>query len=147
MTESERAKILALYESGMGIKRIRQLMAMTAEEFNKVIKELKDNGDLPKKVTGQEKVAQAYANGERDPYEIAKTYGLSLKTVKDYKWRSGIKIGKRPPRNYRHCDRTNAINADLELGNATVAEIAKKHGVSWTYVKKLKNKLIEDGQI
>lgn len=144
MTESERNKILALYESGMSVRQIMQLMEMTVEDFNRAIRELKSNGDLPKKKTGCEKVAEAYARGERNPYKIAETYGLTLRTVQEYKHKNGIKTG-RGKRNFKHCERTNAINADLELGNGTLAEIARKHNVSWSYVKKLKKKLKEDG--
>ena len=146
MTEAERMKILSLYESGLPVKQIRQMMAMTAEEFNRVLRELKANGDLPKKKTGKEKVAEAFWRGEENPYEIAELYGLSLRTVQTYRYRQGFSTG-RGKRNYKHCDRTIAIYNDLKYGDNTVAEIARKHNVSWTYVKKLKRKLIEDGEI
>lgn len=146
MTEFERTRILAYYESGMPISHIRRIMAMTVAEFDRAIKELKDNGDLPKKKTGKEKVAEAFARGERNHYEIAELYGLTPRTVIEYRGRNGIKI-KRAKRNYRHCDRTNAIYEDFKSGEMTVAEIARKHDVSWTYAKKLKRKLEEDGEI
>lgn len=143
MTDSERKKIIDLYESGLPATQIRQLMAMTTADFNKAITELKRNGDLPKRKTTMEKVAEAYSRGERNPYEICETYGISYGTLRVYKAQMGIKSG-RQKRNFRHCDRTNAITADLQLGTMTVAEIARKHGVCWQYVKDLKNKLEED---
>lgn len=146
MTDSEKAKIIALRDNGMDLRSIRQLMAMSVADFKKAIEELKQSGELPKRRTGREKVIEAYERGERNPYKIAETYGLSLRTVRTYKQRKGIVTG-RSKRNYRHCDRTNAINTDLQLGNGTVAEIARKHGVSWTYVKTLKKKLEEDRKL
>ena len=146
MTESERKKIADLLESGMTIGQIRQLMAMTSAEFTRAIAEMKRNGELPKKKTGRDKVIEAFARGERNPYEIAETYGLSYESVRAYKRQGGIITG-RGKRNFRHCERTNAINEDLKSKIGTVAEIARKHNVSWTYVKKLKSKLEEDGEL
>ena len=146
MNESERKKIADLLESGMSIAQIRQLMAMTSAEFKRAIAEMKRNGELPKKKTGRDKVIEAFKRGERNPYEIAEMYGLSYESVRAYKRQGGIITG-RGKRNYRHCERTNAIYEDLKTNVGTVAEIARKHNVSWTYVKKLKRKLIEDGEI
>ena len=146
MTDSERKKIADLLESGMAIYQIRQLMDMTDKEFSSAIAEMKRNGELPKKKTGRDKVIEAFQRGERNPYEIAEMYGLSYESVRVYKRQGGIITG-RGKRNYRHCERTNAINEDLKSEVGTVAEIARKHQVSWTYVKKLKRKLEEDGEL
>ena len=144
MTESERRTIIDLFESGMPLVRIKRMMAMTAAEFDNAIAEIKASGGFPRKKLGRDKVAEAFARGERDIYKIADELGLTWKTVKRYKVHLGIKTGQRPKLNYRHCERTNAINDDLLDGVLSIAEIARKHKVSWQYVKKLQNKLIED---
>lgn len=146
MTESERKKILDLFESGMPLSQIKRMTDMTSAEFNKAIAEIKAIGGFPKRKLGREKVAEAFARGERDICKIADEYGLTPKTVKQYKVNLGIKTG-RPKRNYRHCDRTNAIYEDLKEGVLTTAEIARKHQVKWQSVHKLRRKLEEDGEI
>lgn len=146
MTDSERKKIADLLESGMAISQIRQLMAMTSAEFTRAIAEMKRNGDLPKKKTVREKVAEAFARGETNPYEIAETYGLTYDAVRTQKSRLGIVTG-RPKRNYKHSPRTLAIYEDLKEGKLTTAEIARKHGIKWQSVHKLRRKLEEDGEL
>lgn len=146
MTDSERKKIADYLESGMTIGQIRQLMAMTSAEFTRAIAEMKRNGELPKKKTGREKVAEAFARGERNPYEIAETYGLTYDTVRTYKAQCGIVTG-RGKRNYKHSPRTLAIYEDLKEGKLTTAEISRKHGIKWQSVHKLRRKLEADGEL
>ena len=77
MTESERKKIADYLESGMTVGQIRQLMAMTSAEFTRAIAEMKRNGELPKRKLGKERIAEAMARGETNPYELAETYGYT----------------------------------------------------------------------
>lgn len=145
MTESERKKIADYLESGMNITQIRQLMAMTSAEFTRAIAEMKRNGDLPKRKLGKERIAEAMARGETNPYELAETYGYTVGTIRHYK-SINEKTG-RPKRNYKHSPRTLAIYEDLKEGNLTTAEIARKHGIKWQSVHKLRRKLEADGEI
>ena len=147
MTESDRKKIAELLQGGMPLTQVRQMMAMRYKEFEKAIAEMRENGELPKRKLGREKVAEAFARGERDIQKIADMYGLTYGTVKYYKNALGIKVGKRPKRNYKHCARTNAIMQDLKDGELTTAEIARKHGVKWQSVHTIKKKLQEDGEL
>lgn len=145
MTESERKKIADLLESGMSITQIRQLMAMTSAEFTRAIAEMKRNGELPKRKFGKERIAEAMARGETNPYELAETYGYTVGTIRRYKT-ANQKTG-RPKRNYKHSPRTLAIYEDLKEGKLTTAEIARKHGIKWQSVHKLRRKLEEDGEL
>lgn len=147
MTESDRKKIAELLQGGMPLTQVRQMMAMRYTEFEKEIAEMRENGELPKRKLGREKVAEAFARGERDIQKIADMYGLTYGTVKYYKTALGIKVGKRPKRNYKHCARTNAIIQDLKDGELTTAEIARKNGVKWQSVHTIKKKLQEDGEL
>lgn len=145
MTESERKKIADYLESGMSIAQIRQLMAMTSAEFTRAIGEMKRNGELPKRKLGKERIAEAMARGETNPYELAETYGYTVGTIRRYKT-ANQKTG-RPKRNYRHCPRTLAIIEDLKEGKLKIAEIARKHQVKWQSVHKIRRKLEEDGEL
>ena len=85
---------------------------------------------------------EAFKGGETNPYVLADTYGVKVSSVKLFLHRNGCKR-KRPPLNYVHCDRTNAIIEDLREGEISQSEIAKKHGVSRQYVAKIKRKVDE----
>lgn len=145
MTEFERKKIADYLQSGMPIAQIRQLMAMTCADFKRAIAEMKRNGELPKRKTGKERIAEAMARGETNPYELAETYGYTIGTIQQYK-HANKKEG-RPKRNYKHSPRTLAIYGDLKEGELTTAEIARKHGIKWQSVHKLRRKLEADGEI
>lgn len=148
MNENEKNKIIALYISGMPLTQIHRLMPMTTREFNSAICELRDNGDIPKETRNstKKKIAEAIANGVTSSVELCETYGITPKTLKTYKCQMGIKTG-RPKRNYRHCPRTLAIIDDLKEGELKIAEIARKHGIKWQSVHKIRRKLEEDGEI
>jgi transposase len=146
MTESEKTQIIVLRRNGMSFAQIQQMMSMTPAEFRKGIRELKENGEFPPKKTGSKKVLEAYENGERNPYKIAETYGLTPLTVQTYKKKNGIVTG-RGKRNFKHSQRTNAINKDLKDGIITCSEIAQKHGVSRQFVYQLRKKLEEDEEL
>jgi transposase-like protein len=148
MTESERNQIITLFKTGMPITQIGRMMSMTEGEFRKAINELKANGELPKvdRTVTKEKVAKAIAEGMTSSVELCETFGITEKTLKTYKCQMGIKTG-RPKRNYRHCERTNAIIEDLKEGELKIAEIARKHQVKWQSVHKIRRKLEADGEL
>lgn len=148
MTDIERKQIIDLFKSGMPITQIGRMMPMTASEFNKAVTELKANGDLPKveRNLTMDKVAKAIADGMTSSTELCATLGITYGTLRAYKSRLGIKMG-RPKRNYRHSPRTIAIIEDLKYGKLTTAEIARKHQVKWQYVHKVRRKLEEDGEL
>lgn len=148
MTESERNQIITRFRAGMPISQIGRLMEMTKSEFNKAIAELKANGELPKvdRTVTKDKIARAIAEGMTSTVELCETFGISEGTLKTYKSQLGIKTG-RPKRNYHHCPRTLAIIDDLKEGELTTAEIARKHGIKWQSVHKLRRKLEDDGEL
>ena len=148
MTESERNQIITLFKTGMPITQIGRMLPMTEGEFRKAITELKANGELPKvdRTVTNDKIARAIAEGVTSTVELCETFGITEKTLKTYKSQLGIKTG-RPKRNYRHCPRTLAIIEDLKEGEMTTAEIARKHGVKWQSVHKLRRKLEADGEL
>ena len=148
MTESERNKIITLFKSGMPITQIGRMMPMSRAEFGRVVSELKASGELPKvdRTLTKDKIAKAIAEGVTSTVELCETYGITEKTLNTYKCQMGIKTG-RPKRNYRHCARTNAISEDLKEGALTTAEIARKHGVKWQSVHKIRRKLEADGEL
>jgi transposase-like protein len=124
------------------------MLPMTDGEFRKAITELKANGELPKvdRTVTKDKIAKAIAEGMTSTVELCETFGITEKTLKTYKSQLGIKTG-RPKRNYKHSPRTLAIYEDLKEGNLTTAEIARKHGIKWQSVHKLRRKLEADGEL
>lgn len=148
MTEIERKQIIDSFKSGMPMSQIGRMLPMTEGEFRRAITELKANGDLPKvdRSTTKDKIARAIADGMTSTVELCETFGITAKTLKSYKSQMGIKTG-RPKRNYRHSPRTLAIIEDLKEGKLTTAEIARKHGIKWQSVHKLRRKLEEDGEL
>lgn len=152
MTESERRLIIDLWESRMRIDEIVKMLPCDQKTARAYIKALKDEGVLAaekhrsKELTRQV-IKTAYENGERNPYELARTYHLSAYTVKDILVSLGLER-QRPKRNYKKrnptniaklCAKTQAICADITAG-ATVKEIMAKYGVTRQYVSLLKKK-------
>jgi DNA-binding CsgD family transcriptional regulator len=141
MTESERKQILTLWESGMPLTQVRQMVAMTPSEFRVAIDEMRKNGDFgANRKNSERKVCEAFDRGERNVRAIAKRYGLTEDTVRHYLNWNGRKFGTKT-RNFTHCDKTHEIVADLQEGVLTQYKIAQKHQVSRQYVNKVKNKL------
>lgn len=141
MTELEKKQILVMWQGGMPITRIRQLVAIPTKDFRKGIEEMRKNGcfDEPRETTEQ-KVCQAFDNGERNVREIAECYGLSPRTVRAYLRKHGRKFGRKT-RNYVHSPKTEEIISDLLDGELSQSQIAKNHRVSRQYVAKLNKKL------
>lgn len=140
MTESERKQILTLWESGMPLTQVRQMVAMTPSEFRVAVDEMRKNGDFGGiRKNSERKVCEAFDQGERNVRAIAKRYGLTEDTVRQYLNWNGRKLGTKT-RNFIHCDKTHEIVADLQEGVLTQYKIAQKHKVSRQYVNKIINK-------
>ena len=141
MTEIEKKQVLSLWESGMSFRQIRQMISVSAGDFNEGIAEMKRNGDF---VGGRKKslvkVLEAFDNGERNVRALADTYRLKVQTVYFYLNSNGRYLGTKT-RNWVHTERTLAIIDDLRDGVLSQIEIAKKHGVSKQYITKIKHKL------
>lgn len=146
MTEQDKAKIITLWENGMSLVQIMNVMPCKCMEFRQTVAEMKANGEFPTERTSLgEKIAEAVQNGVDNPYELAEMFGIPYNTARIYKRTyGGVAPKKRPKRNYTHCARTLAIMDDLKEGKLTVAEIAKKNGAHWQTVHKIRLKMMED---
>lgn len=148
MTEKDRQKIVALWVGGTPIEQIYRLLPYRRMEAKKMVDELRADGTLqPRKraETVIKAVAVAWKNETKDPYELAKMFGISIHTIKAYLKRSGVREGKRPPHNFKKRDfneKAIAIMCDLREGKSS-GEIAKNYGVSRQYVHQLKKRLDE----
>ena len=145
MTEQDKARIIALWENGMSLAQINQLMPCSVRQFRRVVADMKSNGEFPtERQVGKDKVAEAVKDGEIDPYVLAETCGVSVRTAREYKRIfGGVAPKVRPKLNYRHCDRTNAIMQDLQEGELSLSEIARNYGVSRQAVFIIKKKFGE----
>lgn len=141
MTEQDKKKIVALWQSGMSIVQIKDLFPVKFQEYKATIKEMKANGEFPtERKTAEQKVVEAFQRGERNPYKIAEEYGLSVHSVRSFLGWNKCHKGKKT-QNWVHCDRTDAIVEDLQDGALSQAEIARKYGVSRQYITKMKRKV------
>ena len=140
MTESEKKQVVALWEGGMPLTQIRQMIAMPARKFRAEIDEMRKNGDFGgARKNAEKKVVEAFDEGERNIKAIAETYGLSENTVYYYLHKNGRYLGTKT-RNWVHSERTLAIVEDLKEGKLTLYKIAQKHKVTCQYLTKIKRK-------
>lgn len=150
MDDEMKKRIATLVASGATLLQVRRMMAVTDGEFNKAIREMRRDRMLPRRKTVLQRIAEDFDNGERNPYVLCERYGITMATLNSYKHRLGVTFGKRPSQNYKHSPRTIAIIEDFRAGDMSVAEVAKKHGVSWTYAKKVKSTFVDgkgDGEL
>lgn len=143
MSEIDKARIASLWREGMTLAQIRQITAVNPREFDLAVREMKRKGELgAKRKTCADKIIDAYHRGERNPYVIAEQYGVKTRYVYDVLLRNKLHLGKKT-RNFVHTERTNAIVEDLNDGELSQVEIARKHGVSRQYITKIKRKLVK----
>lgn len=143
MTENDKRQIVALWESRVPLEQIYQMLPYTRYEAMKMVKELRDNGTLkPRQKTTDaiKALANAWENETQNPYELAEMFGYTPETVKVYLRISGVRKGKRPSHNFKHCNKTNEIAKDLKDGKPMIY-IAKKFGVSRQWVHQIKQKM------
>ena len=147
MTEQDKKKIVALWESGMSIGQIKNLFPVKFQEYRATIREMKANGEFPKeRKSTKEKIKEFFeeklAKGEPiNPHEIAETYGIAYETVKWYKSRLGIKTVKTQEFKPRVRPKATAIKGEIALGEKSLSKIAKDHQVSRQYVSQLKKEM------
>lgn len=141
MTESEKSRIISLWESGMTLAQIRQMTPIEPRAFDLAVREMKRNGEFPKiRKTCADKIIEAYHRGERNCHAIADTYGVKVNYVYWVLARNKLRLGKKT-RVFVHSERTTAIVEDLKDGELSQVEIAKKHNVSRQHITKIKRKL------
>jgi transposase len=140
MTENEKKQVVELWQGGMPLTQIRQMIAVSAREFRTTIEEMRKNGDLGggRKNT-EKKVLEAFDGGERNIKAIAEIYRVSESTVYHYLHKNGRYLGTKA-RNWVHSERTLDIVEDLKEGKLSLYKIAKKHKVSCQYLTKIKRK-------
>lgn len=146
MTDNDIRLIKNLWESGYTVEQIVRMLPYTGAEARAMIKELRRNGTI--KMYGKtdaaiEKLVNAYRNGMTDPRDLAETFGYTLKTVLQY-----LKLGKckhgHPKTQYNPKplgEKALEIMRVIKQGKLSMAEIARKYGVSRQYVYQLKERL------
>ena len=148
MTESDRRTIKRLWEARVSLEQIYQMLPYSRYTALKMVKQLRAEGFLkPRKKMGAtvKAVASAWETETKNPRELAEMFGLSETTVREYLVQSGVRKGVRPRRNQRHCDKTDAISAEIKSG-ANLSKIAKKYRVSRQWVHQIKNKLEDEDE-
>lgn len=143
MTDSEKARVIALWESRASLEQIYRILPYRRYQALKMVAELRADGILkPRTMTKDaiSAVGEAWKSGMKDPRDLAEMFGYSVNTVRRYLDKSGVREGKRPPTNYKHSPKTNDIARQLQLGSSPT-EIAKNFGVSRQYVHQIKKRL------
>lgn len=148
MTEQDKARIITLWENGVALEQIYQMLPYKRYHALKMVQELRADGTLkPRKKTEKaiELVALAWKTETKDLNELAEMFGYTVETIKTYLTASGVREGKRPIA-YKHCPQTNQIVEEV-LNGTPMSQIAQKFGVSRQYVFKIKKKMeIENGR-
>lgn len=146
-------QVIAMWNSGSKIYEIIRVMPCSEKKAKAIIKEMKDNGDLPKcRPRAKDIVLMAYSNGMTNPYEIAEKYGYSVKTIKGTL--TDLKLNRgRPAKNYKKrksvefsdlCQNTQDIVLELKNG-VSPRDISRKYNISTQHIYKLKEKYLDLG--
>lgn len=146
MTEQDKRQIIALWEGGVALEQIYQMLPYKRYHALKMVRELRADGTLkPRKKTERaiELVALAWQTETKDYNELAEMFGYTPSTISQYLQYSGVRERKRQPDSYKISQKTQDIVAEFENGTP-MAEIARKFGVSRQYVHRIKKKLEED---
>lgn len=132
MTAEQKDEITAYYSKGYSIYDISILLPVSYAEIAEVVKSC-DKAERQKVSRGKQAlIEQAVKDGCTDVKELCQRFNVSPRTVYRY-----AKVGRRKPYNNAE-SKSRAILADLQKGGATMAEIARKHGVSRQAVFKVK---------
>jgi transposase len=143
MTENDKRQIISLWESGVALEQIYQMLPYKRYHAFKMVRELRADGTLkPRKKAERaiELVALAWQTETKDIDELAEMFGYNPSTIDKYLQLSGVREGKRQPNSYKISDKTHEIIAELET-NTSLSEIARKFGVSRQYVHQIKIRL------
>lgn len=134
MTETER-EIINFYNKGYKTTEIALIVPLSRKQINLIIKNNKAEINRQKAITGNRAIViNAVESGVNDINELQKLTGLSKATIYTYS-----NIGRKKP-HYNH-GHTREIIADLQEGQMSQSEIARKYGVSRQAVSKAKKYL------
>ena len=134
--------ILKMYNDGVSIRVIERTLPTTIKVAQNLIKQMKINGELPPRSLGEitkNKVKILYEQG-KNKYEIAQELNRNIQTIEKVLTLIYPHRG-RPKHNYinnRQCNsKTLGIQEELQKGELSYSEIARKYGVSRQYVFRL----------
>ena len=134
--------IIKMYNDGIAIRVIERTLPMPIKEAQNLIKQMKINGELPSRSLGEitkNKVKMLHGQG-KNKYQIAQELNLNTQTVEKTLTLLFPHRG-RPKHNYinnRQCNsKTLGIQEELQKGELSYSEIARKYGVSRQYVFRL----------
>lgn len=143
MTEQDKRQIIDLWEGGVALEQIYQMLPYKRHHALKMVQELRADGTLkPRKKTERsiELVALAWQTETKDIGELAEMFGYTPRTIGQYLQYSGVREGKRQPNSYKISQKTQEIVAEFKKGTP-MAEIIRKFSVSKQYVYKLKQEM------
>jgi transposase len=145
MTEQDKRQIVSLWESGVALEQIYQMLPYKRYHALKMVQELRADGTLkPRKKTERaiELVALAWQTETKDIGELAEMFGYSVDTIKTYLVASGVRKGERPTtyKLRKNGSRTNEIVDAINSGK-TMSQVAKDFKVSRQYIFRLKKKM------
>lgn len=138
MTEKEKRQIIDLWESGVTLEQIYQMLPYKRYHSLLMVQELRADGTLKDRnlmQTSIQKVVDVWRTQTKDIREISDILGFTEKTVNKYLEYSGVRNRKH---SIKKCSaKTREIQNDLREGKSMV-EIARDFGVSRQYVHILK---------
>lgn len=146
MTQNERRQIITLWESGVSVNKIYQMLPYGRRKAISMVAALKSEGVLKprsKLEIAIKNVVYLWENETKDPHEIAKITGYTFKTTQRYLCLSGVRNGAYPTRQFKPKqlnDKAQAIMEALKEGKP-MTKVAKEFGVSRQYVFQLKERL------
>ncbi len=130
------------YRKGTSVRQIATIYGIGRNKAYEIVQggcEIKMGRPTTKDSLMCENMKQDYLNG-LDIKKLAKKYGYEVVTVYRYLKELGINVNE-----HRDITKKTDIIRDLELGELSQSEIARKHNVSRQYVLQVKMK-IESGK-
>lgn len=134
--------IAKMYNDGISLRVIERTLPMTIKEAQALINQMKINGELPPRRIREKtknKVKILHEQG-KNKYEIAGELNLNIQTV-EKTLRVLFPNRGRPKHNYVNNRQRNAktlgIQEELQKGELSYSEIARKYNVSRQYVFRL----------
>ena len=134
MTETER-KVINYYNKGYTIKTITQIMPLNRKEISSIIKKYPDSIQREKAISGNRAILiSAIDSGISDIRVLQEMTGYAKNTIYTY-----VRVGRRKP-HYNH-GHTAGIISELQSGQMSQSDIARKYNVSRQAVHKYKKYL------
>lgn len=135
MTQTQKDEIIAYYNKGYSIEDICILVPLTRAEIAEIVKTYCNKAERQKVARGkQAAIRQAVDDGCHDVQVLSQMFEVS----KAYIYKT-VNTGRRKPYGDDK-SKSRAILSDLQKGGATMAEIARKNGVSRQAVFNVKKK-------